>query len=171
MNEGGRIPVCGWISAYNEENVLPPPEKFNADKDKHKLALVRFFIQSEFAKPEILKEHREKTEAWILNGTLKVKEDVREGLESAPAYFCGMLKGENFGKATISELCVLHVVLGEGDATLGDYERERGNSKNADYVKTKIMSYCRAWESGSPLEKDVFSKTIGSSGTVTSDTW
>ncbi|KXS13424.1 oxidoreductase-like protein [Gonapodya prolifera JEL478] len=101
MNPQGRIPVCGWISGYNSSNAFPPPEKFEADRVKHNLSVLRFFIQVEFAKGDTPKEHREKTEAWILDGSLKVKDDVREGLDNAAAYFCGMLKGENFGKATI----------------------------------------------------------------------
>jgi NADPH-dependent curcumin reductase CurA len=39
--------------------------------------------------------------AWVAEGQIKVREDVVEGLEQAPAAFIGMLQGKNFGKALV----------------------------------------------------------------------
>lgn len=35
---------------------------------------------------------------WTTKGQVKLREDLLEGLASAPAAFIGMLAGENFGK-------------------------------------------------------------------------
>jgi NADPH-dependent curcumin reductase CurA len=40
-------------------------------------------------------EQQKKTAEWILDGSFKVVDDVRDGLENAAAYFIGMLKGES----------------------------------------------------------------------------
>jgi NADPH-dependent curcumin reductase CurA len=37
----------------------------------------------------------------VLNGKLKYRETVAEGLDNAPKAFIGMLKGENFGKQLV----------------------------------------------------------------------
>jgi hypothetical protein len=37
---------------------------------------------------------------WVSGGRVKYREDVVEGLESAPAAFLGLLQGKNFGRTT-----------------------------------------------------------------------
>jgi hypothetical protein len=39
--------------------------------------------------------------AKAANGTLKYRETIAHGLESAPEAFLGMLKGKNFGKQLV----------------------------------------------------------------------
>jgi NADPH-dependent curcumin reductase len=39
--------------------------------------------------------------AWIRDGRIRYREDIREGLENAPAAFIGLLEGENFGKLLV----------------------------------------------------------------------
>ena len=39
--------------------------------------------------------------SWVLEGKIKYKEDVVEGIESAPEAFIGLLEGKNFGKMLI----------------------------------------------------------------------
>jgi NADPH-dependent curcumin reductase CurA len=38
---------------------------------------------------------------WVAEGRVKVREDVVEGLENAPAAFIGLLQGRNFGKVVV----------------------------------------------------------------------
>jgi NADPH-dependent curcumin reductase CurA len=38
---------------------------------------------------------------WVANGSIKVAEDVVEGLENAPAGLIGLLAGGNFGKRMV----------------------------------------------------------------------
>lgn len=38
---------------------------------------------------------------WLATGAIKVREDVTDGLEHAPAAFIGMLTGANVGKTLV----------------------------------------------------------------------
>ena len=38
---------------------------------------------------------------WIRDGRFKYREDVTDGLDHAPAAFCRLMRGENFGKALV----------------------------------------------------------------------
>jgi NADPH-dependent curcumin reductase CurA len=39
--------------------------------------------------------------AWIKAGQLAYREHIVEGLENAPEAFCGMFRGENFGRGLV----------------------------------------------------------------------
>ena len=99
LNKGARVPVCGFISAYNATNMaevktpemvlgaLPhPPES-------------RFFIVTEWI--EEFEASAEQLGNWIKEGKLKYRETVVEGLENAPTAFKMLFTGENFGKLMI----------------------------------------------------------------------
>ena len=38
---------------------------------------------------------------WIREGSFRFREDIAEGLASAPAAFCALMRGQNFGKALV----------------------------------------------------------------------
>ena len=38
---------------------------------------------------------------WIKAGTFKYREDIADGLTTAPAAFCALMRGQNFGKALV----------------------------------------------------------------------
>ena len=38
---------------------------------------------------------------WVAKGQVKLREDVVDGLENAPAAFIGLLAGKNFGKLVV----------------------------------------------------------------------
>jgi NADPH-dependent curcumin reductase CurA len=38
---------------------------------------------------------------WVGAGRVKLREDLVDGLENAPAAFIGLLKGRNFGKLVV----------------------------------------------------------------------
>jgi len=99
LNKGARVPVCGFISAYNSTDfstvktpemvlgALPnPPES-------------RFFIVTEWIE-EFDAASRQLGE-WIKQGKLKYRETVVEGLENAPEAFRMLFTGDNFGKLMI----------------------------------------------------------------------
>ena len=46
-------------------------------------------------------EFRRDVSQWLRDGRVKYKEDVAEGIASAPRAFMGMLKGENRGKQLV----------------------------------------------------------------------
>ncbi len=96
MNPFGRIAACGMISQYNLER----PEGVH-----NLMTIVRGRIRIEGF---IVSDHYDELPgfiaemgAWLKNGDITYREDVKEGLENAPAAFIGMLKGENFGKQVV----------------------------------------------------------------------
>lgn len=51
--------------------------------------------------PAYAKEHQEKVQAWLADGSFKAKLHVVEGIDKAGEAFVEMLKGGNLGKAVL----------------------------------------------------------------------
>ena len=95
MNDFGRIAVCGMISGYNGEPIpLAQPALILRSRLR-----IEGFIVSEHMEcwPEALAE----LGGMVAAGTLKYRESVAHGIESAPEAFLGLLKGKNFGKQLV----------------------------------------------------------------------
>ncbi|MCA3212483.1 MAG: NADP-dependent oxidoreductase [Burkholderiales bacterium] len=95
MNAFGRIALCGLIAGYNAEPIpIRNPTWFLISRLK-----LQGFIVSEHMElwPQALKE----LGTHVAAGRLKYRESVAVGLESAPAAFIGLLKGQNFGKQLV----------------------------------------------------------------------
>jgi NADPH-dependent curcumin reductase CurA len=96
VNPFARIPLCGLISQYNATAPVPGPSwrllLFNR-------VLVKGFIVSDHLDrmPAFLADCGK----WLREGTLKYREDVVDGLASAPEAFIGLLSGKNFGKMLV----------------------------------------------------------------------
>jgi hypothetical protein len=97
INPGARIAVCGQISQYNLKKPEPGPRWMGQLIVKQ--AKVQGFLVSGYAArfPEGLDE----LARWLKQGKLKYREDVAQGLESAPEAFIGMLRGKNEGKQLV----------------------------------------------------------------------
>jgi NADPH-dependent curcumin reductase CurA len=94
-NAFSRIALCGMISGYNGAPIpLAAPQLILTNRMK-----VQGFIVSEHMAlwPQALRELGER----VANGTLKYRESVAQGIESAPEAFIGLLKGRNFGKQLV----------------------------------------------------------------------
>jgi hypothetical protein len=94
-NAFSRIAMCGMISGYNGEPIpMAAPQLILINRMK-----VQGFIVSEHMPlwPQALTELGER----VANGTLKYRETVAQGIESAPEAFIGLLKGRNFGKQLV----------------------------------------------------------------------
>lgn len=96
LNAGSRVPICGFISQYNEENPVSPFTVLGALATP---PVHRFFLVWEW--PDEYPSAVEKLAGWVREGKLKYTEDVTEGLEQAPRALIGVLRGENFGKKII----------------------------------------------------------------------
>jgi len=95
MNAFGRIALCGMISGYDGAPIpLAQPSLVLTSRLR-----IEGFIVSEHMEvwPEALAELGTR----VADGTLKYRETVAQGLESAPEAFLGMLKGRNFGKQLV----------------------------------------------------------------------
>ncbi len=51
--------------------------------------------------PKYTKDHQEKVQKWIHDGTFKAQMSVTEGIDKSGEGFIGMLRGDNFGKAVL----------------------------------------------------------------------
>jgi NADPH-dependent curcumin reductase CurA len=95
MNAFGRIAMCGMIAGYNGE---PIPMKYPQIILRSRLKLQGFIVSEHMELwPQALKE----LSAGVAAGTLKYRESISHGLESAPQAFMGLLKGQNFGKQLV----------------------------------------------------------------------
>ncbi|QDO98208.1 NADP-dependent oxidoreductase [Ferrovibrio terrae] len=95
LNAFSRVAICGLISGYDGK-----PQAFTGMR--HILvnrAKVQGFIISEHMGywPGAIGEMA----GWIKAGKLKYREDIAEGLTSAPKAFLGLLTGKNFGKQLV----------------------------------------------------------------------
>ena len=99
LNVGSRVPVCGFISQYNEEDMLSAETPFHVlgtlnPKPKH-----RFFVVHEWV-DEFESATNELAE-MVLNKKILYKETVTKGFENAPQALRDVLTGKNFGKQVI----------------------------------------------------------------------
>jgi NADPH-dependent curcumin reductase CurA len=95
MNDFGRIAVCGMISGYNGE---PIPLAHPALILRSRLRIEGFIVSEHMESwPEALAE----LGGMVAAGTLKYRESIAQGIESAPEAFLGLLKGKNFGKQLV----------------------------------------------------------------------
>jgi NADPH-dependent curcumin reductase len=101
LNDFARIPVCGLIAHYNMTELPGGPDRtpdLMMRILRQRLTL-RGFIVTDFA-DQALAFYRDVVE-WIKQGRIKYREDIVEGIESAPEAFIGLLHGKNFGKLIV----------------------------------------------------------------------
>ena len=96
LNVGARIAICGQVSQYNLER---PEPTFHPGTLIVYRARMQGFLVSDYA-PRF-GEAIPKLARWVMNGDIRYRETVTEGLENAPRAFIGMLNGENRGKALV----------------------------------------------------------------------
>ena len=98
MKQGGRILICGQVAEYNLE-----PEQRLGLRDVSafigkRLAMSGFVVLDH---PQFFPEAWQTMAEWIRTGELIYREHIVEGLENAPAAFCGLFRGENFGRGLV----------------------------------------------------------------------
>jgi NADPH-dependent curcumin reductase CurA len=101
LNCFARVPVCGVISQYS---ATEPPSGPDRTPELMRLVLsnrllIRGFVLTDFL--HLQEEFNAAATEWYRAGQLRCREDIHEGLESAPEAFIGMLKGRNFGKVLV----------------------------------------------------------------------
>lgn len=96
LKSGARVPVCGYISQYNEDQPQVPGERLST------LSLnleSRFFVVTEWLHE--LPSIYSKLAHWVRDGKLAYRETVAHGLEQAPQAFLDLLAGKNVGKQVV----------------------------------------------------------------------
>jgi NADPH-dependent curcumin reductase CurA len=98
MNMGGRIVCCGAVSAYDGTAPAAGPRGVPGLIVIKRLLMQGFIVMDYFNEREAAVAELQR---WVQAGQLKIKEDVIEGLESAPKALIGLLAGENRGKRMV----------------------------------------------------------------------
>jgi NADPH-dependent curcumin reductase CurA len=101
LNNFARVPVCGVVAHYNDTELPPGPNQMPRLMRAvlTKRLTLRGFIVSDFAAQAA--DFQRDVTAWLSEGKITYREDVVEGLESAPEAFIGLLQGRNFGKLLV----------------------------------------------------------------------
>lgn len=95
MNAFGRIALCGLIAGYNGDPIpMTNPTLLLSSR-----LTVRGFIVTEHL--ERWAPALQELSGMVAAGTLRYRESIAEGLESAPNAFVGLLHGQNFGKQLV----------------------------------------------------------------------
>lgn len=101
LNTFARVPVCGLIAHYNETGLPPGPDRM---VQLQLMILVKRIKMQGF----IISDHFDRfgdlitdMSQWLNQGLVKYREDIVDGLESAPEAFLGLFSGSNFGKLII----------------------------------------------------------------------
>jgi len=97
VNNFARIPVCGLISSYNAKTPVPGPYNFHMVLMRR--IKIQGFIVLDFAARfgEALKQ----LEQWVLDGKLKYRSDIVDGIETAPKALNKLFDGSNIGKLLV----------------------------------------------------------------------
>ena len=99
LNEGSRVPICGFISQYNEQDMMNVETPFHVfgsldPKPEHRFFVVTEWMNEwEHATQEILK--------LVESEKMKYRETITKGFENAPQALRDVLTGKNFGKQII----------------------------------------------------------------------
>jgi NADPH-dependent curcumin reductase CurA len=96
LNVGARIAICGQVSQYNLDR---PEPTFHPSVLIVYRARMQGFLVTDYASR--FGEAIPRLVRWVMNGDIRYRETVTEGLENAPRAFIGMLNGENRGKALV----------------------------------------------------------------------
>lgn len=99
LNEGARVPICGYISNYNDEDITKAETPFHILQKLDPVPEHRFFVVTEWYDRWV--QATRQLGSWVAEGKIKYRESVGEGIENAPELFRGMLKGRNFGKQLV----------------------------------------------------------------------
>ncbi|MHA7834178.1 MAG: NADP-dependent oxidoreductase [Algiphilus sp.] len=102
LKEGARIPLCGVIAWYDSDRLPEGPNQLPGLMRAmlvQRIKMQGFVILDEYERHygAFLKDMRQ----WLGSGQITVREDVVDGLESAPDAFIGLLHGRNFGKLVV----------------------------------------------------------------------
>jgi NADPH-dependent curcumin reductase CurA len=96
LNDFASVPLCGLIAHYNEMQMGAGPD--------WRLLLIKratvtgFIVSDHFGQMEgFWKE----VPAAVQAGKIRYREDIVQGIDSAPEAFIGLLKGKNFGKLLV----------------------------------------------------------------------
>ena len=103
LNQSARISLCGMISQYGDTDGRDASETWaesgKAVFSRQNVAVHRLFVR------DFVADHQDRflheMAAWVQDGRIKYREDIRDGLDQAPAAFSALFSGGNFGKTLV----------------------------------------------------------------------
>ena len=99
LNMGSRVPICGYISKYNEKDLLNTETPFHVFGKLNPKPSHRFFVVTEWANQW---EAATKELLELVNeNKIFYRETITNGFEHAPQALRDVLSGKNFGKQII----------------------------------------------------------------------
>ncbi len=102
LNVGARIPVCGIVSRYNATKLPDGPDRLSVLVGTllvKRIKMQGFIIFDDYG--HRYDEFAEEMMKLLSAGEIHYREQIVDGIASAPEAFMGLLKGENFGKLVI----------------------------------------------------------------------
>jgi NADPH-dependent curcumin reductase CurA len=103
FNAGARMTICGLIAHYGDES--GGDARAALMKQGAAIFAERHVTVANLFVGDYVKDHHDAFLAemgpWVASGEVKYREDIRQGLESIPASFAEMLRGDNFGKMVV----------------------------------------------------------------------
>jgi NADPH-dependent curcumin reductase CurA len=102
LNPHSRIPLCGLIAHYNDTEAPTGQDHTSQVMGtflKRRVRVQGFIVFDDYG-PHFGEFQKQMSE-WLAAGKIKCREDIVEGLESAPEAFIGLLEGKNFGKLVV----------------------------------------------------------------------
>jgi NADPH-dependent curcumin reductase CurA len=97
LNRGGRIAVCGMISAYNDTEPAPGPRNL-ARLIQTRGRIEGFLVGDHY---DLQPQFTAEVGPWVASGALKYRETVADGIEATLDAFLGVLRGDNTGKMIV----------------------------------------------------------------------
>lgn len=93
----GRVVACGAVSQYNATELQPGPRNLFLLVTK-RLRLEGFIVSDHFDR---MRAFLAEVGPWVMDGSVRYRETIIDGIENAPAAFVGLLAGENIGKMLV----------------------------------------------------------------------
>ena len=97
MNNFSRMPLCGMISGYNDKEQAPGPRAWPLIL-MHRIKVQGFIVMDYLPR---FGEAGKQLAQWMMEGKLKTKVDVRQGLETAIDSLRDLYTGRNSGKLLV----------------------------------------------------------------------
>ena len=99
LNYNSRVPICGFVSQYNEDDVLNSDTPFKIFGSLDTKPEHRFFVVTEWM--DEWTKATEELSRHIVEGKINYKETITKGFVNSPQALRDVLTGKNFGKQII----------------------------------------------------------------------
>lgn len=102
LNTSARVPVCGLVSGYSATQLPSGPDRLPLLMGtilKKRIRMQGFIIGLDYG--HRISEFQQEMLPWVMEGKVRYREEITDGLENAPQTFFGLLEGKNFGKVII----------------------------------------------------------------------